>query len=284
MSSGHKITAAAGNGYRLVIFDLDGTVLTPEKKLTPRFKQAVKHAARRGVMIALASGRSLDSVLDVLRQLPLGDTPGYAIACNGAIIWSQPAGRCIASECLGHLDVLLLTALGRRLGYACYLLDNNQLRTDFLTASGAGAHLFSRLPVEKLPDGWQSTPRRPPKMMFIERKEIIDMLPSLIPADIAGQYHFVRSEPNYYEVMKKGVHKGSACRTLAAYLNITAADIIAVGDEQNDKEMLLFCGVGVAMGNATPEIKSLADWITDNNEKDGAAKVLEHFIVNRQLP
>nr|WP_255556777.1 Cof-type HAD-IIB family hydrolase [Sodalis sp. dw_96] len=265
----------------MVIFDLDGTVLTPEKKLTPRFKNAVKRAVRLGVMIALASGRSLGSVLDVLRQLPLGDAPGYAIACNGAIIWSRQPGQLIASECLEHHDVLLLTELGRRLGFACYLLENNLLLTDFPITPDAGGHLFSRLPVVKLPDGWQGMPRRPPKMMFIEQKEIIDALPSLIPPDIAGQYHFVRSEPNYYEVMKKGVHKGSACRTLAAYLNIPEAAIIAVGDEQNDKEMLLFAGVGVAMGNAAQDIKLLADWVTDNNQNEGAAKVLEYFILKK---
>ncbi|WP_413740265.1 Cof-type HAD-IIB family hydrolase [Sodalis sp. RH14] len=284
MPSDNDITAAArGSCYRLVVFDLDGTALTPQKKLTPRFKDAVQRAAKLGVTIALASGRSLDSVRNVLRQLPLGDMPGYVIACNGAIIWSQQQRQCIAEECLEHRDVLILSQLGRRLGYACYMLENNQLLTDFPLTSDAGGHLFSQLPVMTLPDGWQNTPRRPPKMMFIEQKEKIDALPILIPADIAGCYHFVRSEPNYYEVMKKGVHKGSACRTLAARLDIPARHIIAVGDEQNDKEMLFFAGVGVAMGNAAPEIKSLADWVTDNNEHDGAAKVLEHFVINSKL-
>lgn len=278
MSSDRVITPAVG-GYRLVVFDLDGTALTPEKNITPRFKRAVKRAVKLGVMIALASGRSLDSVLDILRQLPLGDTPGYAIAYNGAVIWSRRSGRCIASECLEHQDALLLSALGRRLDYACYVYENNQLLTDFPITTGAGAHRFSQLPVLVLPDGWQGRPCRPPKMMFIEHREKIDALPALIPPDIVERYHFVRSEPHYYEVMKKGVHKGSACRTLAAYLNIPAAYIIAVGDEQNDKEMLLFAGMGVAMGNATQEIKAFADWVTDTNENDGAAKVLEHFII-----
>ncbi|NDL62123.1 Cof-type HAD-IIB family hydrolase [Acerihabitans arboris] len=280
MSSSHGIAAAVD--YRLVIFDLDGTILTPEKKLTPRFKRAVKHAVRLGVVIALASGRSLDSVLDVLRQLPLGDTPGYAIACNGALVWSRRPGRYVAKECLEICDALALSELGRRLGYACYMLENNHLLTDFPIAPDAGGYLFSRLAVARLPDDWWVTPRRPPKMMFIEQKEKIDALPALIPPDIAGRYHFVRSEPNYYEVMKKGVHKGSACRTLAAYLGIPMAQVIAVGDEQNDKEMLLFAGVGVAMGNAAREIKSLADWVTDSNENEGAAKVLEHFIIKKR--
>ncbi|WP_170975314.1 Cof-type HAD-IIB family hydrolase [Martelella alba] len=266
---------------RLLVFDLDGTVLTPEKTVTPRFKDAVRRAVSQDVVIALASGRSLLSVQGVMAQLPLGRGTGYAIACNGALLWRSRPEKLLVSDCLEHRDVLILNELGRQLGYACYLLEENRLLTGFPVTPGAGGYRFASLPVVGLPEGWQRAPRRPPKMMFIDTAERIDALPGLIPAHLAEAYHFVRSEPNYYEVMKKGVHKGSALRGLSRLLGIPAEGIIAVGDADNDREMLKFAGMGVAMGNASVAIKSLADWVTDSNENDGAAKVLE-FLLDRQ--
>lgn len=271
----------ATTSYKLVVFDLDGSALTPEKQLTPRFKSAVKRALSQGVQIALASGRSLSSVLELMRQLPLPEKQGFAIACNGALIWSESQGCCIGSELLEHADVLALSALGQQLGYAAYFLENNQLMTAFPVTRGCGGYQYSHLPVVKLADGWQNQPRTSPKMMFIESEENINRLASLVPDSIYHRYHFVRSEPNYYEVMKQGVHKGAACKKLAAYLNIVSDDIIAVGDELNDKEMLLFAGLAVAMGNAVAEIKLIADWTTDSNQQDGAAKVLEYFVIKQ---
>ena len=89
----------------------------------------------------------------------------------------------------------------------------------------------------------------------------------------------VSSEANYLEILPAGVSKGNALKYLAEYLRIPLREIIAVGDNLNDVEMLSEAGLGVAMGNAHPELKKVADHVTDSNDNDGVAKLIEHYLL-----
>ncbi len=79
--------------------------------------------------------------------------------------------------------------------------------------------------------------------------------------------------------MHKDCNKGAGVKALADYLGIDKSEVICVGDEGNDKHMIEFAGLGVAMGNATEEIKSIAQYVTLSNEEDGVAHLIEKFIL-----
>ncbi len=128
---------------------------------------------------------------------------------------------------------------------------------------------------------WNNPQLNAPKMMFIASDNEIDGVQWKIPASLSESYHFFRSEPSYLEVMKKGVNKGAPSRYLSEYLDIPSSQIIAAGNEYNDVEMLKFAGLGVAMGNARLEIQKLADWVTLTNDNEGAAYVIEHWILQK---
>ena len=89
---------------------------------------------------------------------------------------------------------------------------------------------------------------------------------------------YFRSTPIYLEFVEKSVSKGSALLRLCEMLGVDPAQTVAFGDEENDRPMLRAAGLGVAMGNAVPEIKAEADAVTSSNEEDGVAKFIEHLL------
>ncbi|MEQ9849513.1 Cof-type HAD-IIB family hydrolase [Pectobacterium brasiliense] len=269
--------------FKLAVFDLDGTVLTPEKTVTPRFIAALELARRQSIHIAFASGRSLPSVLDFMAQMLLRHTPAFAIACNGAEIWSEQEQRLIAVFPLDAPAIGELRELSRTLGVNCYALHTNMLVSHVPVGMNAAVRRLSRFQVAVESDA-VSPVTQTPKMMFIEEAEQIDALIRRIPDDYRQRYHMVRSEPHYFEVMRQGVHKGTACAYLARYLGIQPANVFALGNEHNDREMLAFAGLGVAMANASASVKEHADWVTDSNSEDGAAKAVEMALLHASDP
>ena len=95
---------------------------------------------------------------------------------------------------------------------------------------------------------------------------------------INSRYNGVLSQKYIYETLPKGANKGVALKKLAEKLNIPREEVMAIGDGNNDIEMLKFAGVGVAMGNGTKMAKDAANYITDTNENNGVAKAIEKFL------
>jgi len=114
------------------------------------------------------------------------------------------------------------------------------------------------------------------KIVLEEEKDVLDKITSQIPKELFEEYNVIRS----VEFMKKGCNKATGIEKLAQHLGISNEEIIAIGDASNDKEMIEYAGLGVAMGNAEDEIKMLANFITKSNEEDGVAYVINKFIIN----
>ncbi|MTL48593.1 HAD-IIB family hydrolase, partial [Turicibacter sanguinis] len=92
----------------------------------------------------------------------------------------------------------------------------------------------------------------------------------------------VSSWKNNFEVMKKGSSKGEAVKQLTKYFNLTPDEVMCIGDSENDLSMIQFAGVGVAMGNATEDVKQAAQFITTSNKEGGVANAIEHFVLNQK--
>lgn len=275
-------TDKKNNLWELVIFDLDGTALKSDKTVSQRFQNAVSGATDKGIEFAFASGRTLESIIEFIEKVPALPTDTYIIACNGALIWQRKSNKIIRFDLLEQSDISVINDFAARINHACYLIQDRTLYTPAGDAFTSDVRKYSTLQVKTSGIDWSSNELATPKMMFIAAYNEIDNIQSKIPPFLQERYHFVRSEPNYLEVMKKGVNKGSACQFLSDYLVIPASRIIAVGDEYNDVEMLKFAGLGVAMENARREVKELADWVTLSNDDDGAAFVIENWILNQR--
>lgn len=265
--------------YKLVALDLDGTLLTSDKKITDRTKQVIHHLVTQGVIIALASGRTMPGIRGVIDELSLKSKSLYVIACNGAQVWCEETQHFITSQWLSDDDIRVIRQWGRLIGMACYAQHAGELVVEDNSHISLNAHQYSHLGIHVTTDALLlNTPV--PKMVFIEDKLSIDLLVQQVPAEIINRYQCVRSEPNYYEVMALGVNKGEACRRLAAYLGILSTDILAIGNELNDCEMLRYAGKGIAMGNAAEVVQRCADDITTSNDEEGVANAITRFCLN----
>ena len=117
------------------------------------------------------------------------------------------------------------------------------------------------------------------KVMFVDEKEKLDDIEKHLPEVLKSKYSVLRSAPIFLEFLNPEVNKGVGVQAIAAVENYDASEIICVGDAGNDIAMIEYAGLGVAMATASPSVKDVANHITDSNEDDGVAKVIETFML-----
>ena len=116
------------------------------------------------------------------------------------------------------------------------------------------------------------------KLLLLGEEEQLNEFETVIPDDWRDEFYVVRSQKYLVEVLTKGVNKAFGLEKLAQKLNIQPSEIAAIGDAANDIEMLQYAGLAIAMGNASEEVKAIADIVTDTNENNGVIKAIDKLI------
>jgi Cof subfamily protein (haloacid dehalogenase superfamily) len=125
---------------------------------------------------------------------------------------------------------------------------------------------------------WQNKNEGPNKILVIAEAAVTNEIQNNLQQQFINHLNIYNSKPTYLEVMNKEASKINAVKLLIDRYNIKQDETIAIGDNFNDKEMIAFAGTGIAMGNAPDEVKAVANYITDTNNKDGVYKALGKFI------
>ena len=263
--------------YKLIVTDMDGTLLGSDHEVTEENKKALKEALDKGINVTVATGRMYSSAKSHISFL---NSTIPIIACNGALIKDSITNEIIYSN---HIDkeksLKVLKILEKYKVYyqyysedllMCKNLDKdnkNLMKVKKLMNSGVDLVLLSDLTKHIISKGIL-------KVIVIEDENlsILDEITKELNK-IEG-LEITKSWFNNIEIMATGSDKGSAVKILAEYLDIDKDNIIAFGDNYNDISMLEFAGIGVAMGNADEFVKSKADYITSTNSEDGVAKAL----------
>ena len=118
------------------------------------------------------------------------------------------------------------------------------------------------------------------KVMMIDEPEILDKAIARIPAEVKKKYTVLKSAPYFLEILDKRVNKGTGVKSLADALGIKPEEIMALGDQENDIAMIEYAGMGVAMENAIPSVKEVANFVTKSNLEDGVAYAIEKFVLS----
>ena len=292
---------------KLAALDLDGTLLDRSSKIGPRTLAALTAAMRRGVVVVPATGRGLSALPRVVAAIP---GLRYALTSNGAAVWDlgpdplaavrsrygEPGPGPVAEPvCLWRRTLPAGTA---RAVYA--LLDRYEGELNYF----AGGRTF------KTPAGLAWTKARMARLLSTEAKQADDgrftILPDLHPyfeahsGEIEKFCMFFASKaqadevlprlaalpgveatqgsPDNVEATAAGVNKGAALLALAAQLGIPQAQVLAVGDSENDRKMLEAAGVAAVMANGMPSIQSLADIVSERDcDHDGVAELFERL-------
>ncbi len=264
---------------RLIAIDLDGTLLNEHHTLNPATVETIKEAKKQGITVVLCSGRPLTGLQTFLHELGLTEPGDYAISYNGGMVQHADTGEALVQHGLTYHDFRRLFNLADDLGVHVQALDRNHLYTPNADISRytvresflVNMPLFYRQATDFAPDSEFV------KVMMIDEPDLLEQAKANIPADVRDDYYIVNSEPFFLEFMNKHVSKGNAVTALAEHLGYSMAEVMAIGDQANDLPMLKVAGTGVAMGNATAEVKAVADVETATNIEDGVAKAIAKY-------
>ena len=290
--------------YKLIAIDLDGTLLNSYGVITENTKKIIKKVEEQGVNIILASGRPIDSIQAIANEI---ESKKYFIAGNGAIVYDIEKDEIIYENCLKKQKVLEIIKICEEnsIGYSIYT------EKEILTTALKYNVLYYHKENLKKPEDKKT------KISIIQNMEeyikndntsrylkitvcdedkivfdsIIRKLRNVKDIEVLDVSHMARKtikqgteeiavEYYYTEISRKNVDKWNAIEFLAKKLEIDSKDIMAIGDNINDKQMIENAGLGVAMGQSTPVITNVANEVTSSNNDEGVAKILQkHYTI-----
>lgn len=267
--------------YKLIALDMDGTLLTPDGQITARTHAAITAARHQGVTVVLTSGRPLEGMTRYLTALGLTQADDYVICYNGALVQKVADGQIIRSQLLSGADARDIAQLADQFNVNIHGFSVSQglISPKVSTYTEHESKLIG-MPINLCNFANLAPDEQIMKVMMIDEPAQLSAAIAQLPESLYQRYTVVQSAPFFLEFMNKNSNKGTGVAALAKHLGILASEVICVGDAGNDRHMIEYAGLGVAMGNATDEIKQLAQHITASNDDEGVAKVIETFILN----
>ncbi|MCL2810497.1 MAG: Cof-type HAD-IIB family hydrolase [Clostridia bacterium] len=268
----------------LIAIDMDGTLLNPDSRISAKDAQALRDATQAGVTVAICSGRMPE---DIDHHAAEAGLDCWVCGGNGCRVYDAPYGKLMEEHKLDTQSAL-----------ACIELLEQYEGRGLVLHAGVGPDVaLSRVPEDEWYTQWlekrERRGRSPVRFGMAALREaaalgIHNMLISFEGDDenngalneAAARFRtlpgvYITSSWEYnFEVLPTGVNKGTALAKLAARLGIPRERVMAIGDQENDREMLLWAGYGVAMGNATPEIKAISRFVTSDNAHYGVAEAV----------
>ena len=275
---------AAARDIQLLVLDIDGTIAGQSNAVREPVKQAVRAVQAKGIQVAIATGRMYQSALrfyeEIGATLPL-------MVYQGALI-KDPA----TNEIHRHLTVPQVYAaalldyfeqpeLRSRLSVHFYI--NDQLYVREITPDTEDYLSRSTIRAIAVGDLRTTLPQEPTKVLALAAD--VDLLDTLL-VDLRQHYqptelYLTKSVATFFEATHPQVNKGTAVQYLAEqYLKLGPENVMVVGDNFNDLEMIQYAGIGVAMGNAPAGVKAIADWVAPDVELDGVAAAIEEFLLD----
>ena len=247
--------------YKIVILDLDGTLLTSDKRISESNKKIINELSDH-IKFVFASARAFTTIKPYIEEINLLNENNYTIAFNGSLIVNNKE-EVIVDEYIGLKEKELLQDYinkNNNVEWHYYTYDKNILADNI-------EDINSFLKDNKIY-----------KIVCISDEENIINMRNSMPSNIMDAFQITSSESTRIDFVKKGMSKTKAIQTLIETLNIESSEVIAMGDAENDMDMIMYAGCGVAMGNANDKVKSVADYITDTNDNDGVSKALLKLI------
>lgn len=261
---------------KLIAIDLDGTLLNKDRKVTTEVNEAIRAAKEAGIYVVLCTGRPFPGVVPLIEELGLEESDDYVITYNGALVQNTHTRESIIDYTMTHQDYLVLEKAAAEAGSHFHAIHNDGIFTPNRDISKYSVHesfiigipLFYRTPEEMDPTVKYN------KMMMIDEPSVLEAAIARLPQSVWDTYTILRSEPFYLEILNKEASKGKAVAALAARLGIDRKEVMAIGDSGNDIDMVDFAGIGIAMDNATDQVKDVADFITTSNNENGVARAI----------
>jgi hypothetical protein len=272
---------------KLVAVDIDGTLLTSARVISPATRAAIRDVLDRGVRVVLVTGRSFPHARPFAEELGL-TTP--LILHNGALM-KDVAGRIFAAYRLPSETAreLIRRARAHRMGLICFDDLDGEDRAVIEPIAPENEQLLRyvsrwRHPPDVVPDVLRYADHAVLALTTVDRWARARRFAEVMEEEFRGRVRVWRTEYPQRDMalldfVSPECSKARALDHLARQWGIAPSEIMVVGDNRNDAEMLAYAGLGVVMGNAEEELKALGDYVTGTNDEDGLAQALRRFVL-----
>lgn len=272
---------------KLIVIDIDGTLLNSDSLISAENKLAIKKAQARNVQIVLCTGRPIRSAEYLLEELDLLGEDDLIITSNGGLIQKAKTGEILHEVTFNRAESLDVYQLGQELKMPITFIDLDYVYEPEYPAGFESVYTggkaqqengleFVDLDMANLPEPFEIH-----QILMSRPEEELDVVIPLIPDVYHERYNIYKSLSFILEFLPKRVDKGSSMHIIAEMLGLEPFQIMGIGDQANDLSLVENAGLGVAMGNAIDEVKEVADYITKSNDHHGVAYAIHKFILDK---
>lgn len=268
--------------YKLLVLDVDGTLLNNEKEISKRTLAALLKVQHMGIRIVLASGRPTSGIMPFAKALELGNFGGYILSYNGCQVIKADTGEVMFERRINPEQIPYLEKKSRKNGFSIFTYHDDYILTD----NADDLHIrkeawLNHLKIMEEPEFSIAIDFAPCKCVLVsDDYEALRGLENHWKRRLAGVLDVFPSEPYFLEVVPCGVDKANTLALLMEQLGVKREEVIAIGDGVADVTMLQLAGKSVAMGHAPDSVKICADYVTASNDEDGVAQAVEKLILS----
>ncbi|NDI34926.1 HAD family hydrolase [Chengkuizengella sediminis] len=255
----------------LLVTDMDGTLLNSKNKVSVNNKRALEHFVNEGGLFTVATGRMEKSVIPFLDDLPI-NVPG--VLYNGGALYDFQNQKILWNQGLPEDFTLLLEKIIQAfpgigveiyMNQKVYFITHNEYTDSHCLKEKFEKSTHS---LEQLQGSWQ-------KVMLVWEPSLLDQVESFLKQNVKG-VDWVRSEPQFLEVLAKNVNKGNGLRKLKQHLNSPNVYSVGFGDNLNDMTLLTTSDIGIAVDNAHDQLKRIASYCGRHHDEDALADIIHH--------
>ncbi len=268
--------------YKLLVLDVDGTLLNNEKQISKRTLSALLKVQHMGIRIVLASGRPTSGLIPLANALELGNFGGFILSYNGCQVIKADNGEVMFERRINPEQIPYLEKKSRKNNFSIFTYHDDYILTD----NASDPHIrreaeLNNLKIVEEEEFSIAIDFAPCKCVLVsDDEEALRGLENHWKRRLDGVLDVFPSEPYFLEVVPCGVDKANTLALLMEQLGVTREEVIAFGDGVADVTMLQLAGKSVAMGHAPDSVKVCADYVTASNEEDGVAQAVEKLILS----
>ena len=290
--------------YKLIAIDLDGTLLNSQGEISDENRLYLKKAINSGIEVVLASGRPIDSVENL--SLEIGANR-YLISGNGAVVYGIQEKEILYNKFLSKAQVLNIIKMCKDNSIYCNVYTENEIIAEslnynilFYYRENANKDEEKRTKINIVNDMYKyiesSQVEKYLKITVCDDSQLIfnsilRKLKTISDVDVLDVSHMSRKiikdgteriqiEYFYTEITNRNVNKWEAIKYIIEKDGIAPEEVVGIGDNINDKEMIEYAGLRVAMGNSSPDLKAVAKIVVADNNSDGVAEAIKKYILN----
>lgn len=264
--------------YKMIVTDIDGTLIDSEHNVSQENKEAIETFINEGNIFVLASGRPTDGMLEIMKEVNLDEMDAYMLSYNGSHLVNTKTLETVHEHGLSD-DVFAKVGTfveEHGLAYSSYhdgkviVSRKSEFAEMEAGITGMGVEVQENI------KAFFADKSIPKSIVFVKDGEMKKYEP-LLREFMKNDAEVFQSNDNFLEVMPKGVHKGAGIVDLGKLFQIPVEEIIAVGDGGNDVSMIKAAGLGIAVDNAIPALKEVADEIVVSNDEHALAHIIEKY-------